>query len=107
MPFTNRHLSERELTQTVFVTAFFILRILYHVLHKKSNVFLRKIENYSICQNNPWDSGAKIEKLPVDKPSSLWFNDRYPYNKDIDGKLALSQCSREPVVGGNRCGGIE
>ena len=37
--FTNRRLSENRVCRTVFVTAFSILLILYHVREKKSNVF--------------------------------------------------------------------
>ena len=43
--FTNRRLSERRRNRTVFVTAFFILSILYHVRDKKSNVFILKSKN--------------------------------------------------------------
>ena len=102
MPFTIRHLSESLPARTVFVTAFFILGILYHVLVKKSNVFLAKNHIYFFCRNTGGQAAVKIEKLPVDKRSGLWFNDKYPYDKDIDGKLALSGSFREPVAGANR-----
>ena len=45
LPYTNRQLSGRVLARTVFVTAFFVLPILYHVLDKKSNVFMRENKN--------------------------------------------------------------
>ena len=50
LPCTNRQLSGRVLTQTVFVTAFFVLPILYHVRGKKSNVFASENKNFFSVQ---------------------------------------------------------
>ena len=104
LPFTNRQLSERALTRTVFVTAFFLLPILYHVHVKKSNVFLQKIHFLFPVQNPIASVPKNLEKLPVDKRGSLWLNDIRIYHKDIDGNPASFGCSREPAAGVSRCG---
>ena len=76
-----------------------MLDIVYHVREKKSNVFMPK--NQPFCKKFL----CKIAKLQifVDKARGLWLN--ATILKGVDGKFALFQCCREPVVGANRCGG--
>ena len=62
LAYTCRQLSEDRVNLTVFVKAFAILTILYHVHAKKSNVFLRKTNIF-----------FRREKT-IDKPRGLCLN---------------------------------
>ena len=59
LPRTNRQLSGRTRFRTVFVTAFFVLPILYHVRVKKSNVFLAKMHNFFLPQKQAFHPAEK------------------------------------------------
>jgi len=71
---------------------------------QKVKCFSAKDSFFLFMTKNAAPSCKKIEKLPVDKPAGLWFNDIRIYDKDIDGNPASFGCSREPADGVSRCG---
>ena len=101
---TNRWLSANRNCRTVFVTAFSILTILYHVRSKKSNVFMTKIP--VIFRYLSWI---------FPKPKFSYFNEltnAFVYGlmtpvhktKTLTENSPLFRSSREPAAGVSRCG---
>ena len=103
LPFTNRQLSERIRFRTVFVTAFFCIADTVTCASAKVKCFSLVDLKIFILPIFPWKELVKLGNLPVDKSKCLWLNDRNAYRKDNDGNFACFGCSREPVVGVNRC----
>ena len=69
----------------------------------KVKCFSRKDSFFLSCTKSNDTLFKKLEKLPVDKPWGLWFNDIRTYLKDVDGNLASSGHFREPAGGVSRC----
>ncbi len=66
--FTIRRLSENAPCRTVFVIAFSILPILYHVRREKSNVFLLKYKIYQEVQISIFYVAEKWENCLLTNP---------------------------------------
>ena len=71
---------------------------------QKVKCFSAKDSLFLSCTKLNYVLLKKLEKVPVDKTPSLWFNDIRIYHKDIDGNPASFGCPREPAFGASRCG---